>query len=368
MIKFLHAADFHLDSPFAGLSSDKAAARRAEQRDVLEQVLELAQSEGVQVIFLAGDLLDGEGTYFDTVDLLRLLLGRTSAKVFISPGNHDFFGPGSVYATIRWPDNVHIFSSAEITRVDVPELDLSVYGAGFSSAFCGTPLLKGFTVDGDCLSNKVMVLHGDLGQPDSRYNPVDKQDIAASGLDYLALGHTHSFDGFTGAGATKYAYSGCPMGRGFDECGEKGVIIGSLDRGSKGLGFVPLNVRRYEIAKIELTGSEDPFIEIENALPKRVLGSICRVILTGLYKGKELDVGRLHSRLEDRFHNLSFIDRTRPARPLWEGIGDDTLRGLFLQNMKVRYDEAESDSEKETMALAVRYGLAAIENAEVPVN
>ena len=44
MIRFLHAADLHLDSPFSGLSPERAAQRRKEQRTVPMQLAELANA------------------------------------------------------------------------------------------------------------------------------------------------------------------------------------------------------------------------------------------------------------------------------------------------------------------------------------
>jgi hypothetical protein len=56
LVRILHAADFHLDSPFASLSWEKAAERRKEQRRLLEQIAQL--SENVGHCLLSGDLFD----------------------------------------------------------------------------------------------------------------------------------------------------------------------------------------------------------------------------------------------------------------------------------------------------------------------
>ena len=63
-IKILHAADLHLDSPFEGLPAGKAAIRRGEQRALLSRISELTRLECVQLVLLAGDLLDSEYTYY----------------------------------------------------------------------------------------------------------------------------------------------------------------------------------------------------------------------------------------------------------------------------------------------------------------
>ena len=88
-IKILHCADLHLDSPFEGLSSGKASLRRREQRELLKRLVELARTENVDMLFLAGDLLDSDNTYYETGEELNQCLRALTIPVFISPGNHD---------------------------------------------------------------------------------------------------------------------------------------------------------------------------------------------------------------------------------------------------------------------------------------
>ena len=130
MVKLLHAADLHLDSAFSALPPEKAAQRRAEQRLVLERLTAL--SEGCAAVLLAGDLFDSARVYRDTLEALRAALAACRCPVFIAPGNHDALLPGSPYLENGWPENVHIFRTAEPERISLPELD--VYGAGFLRA------------------------------------------------------------------------------------------------------------------------------------------------------------------------------------------------------------------------------------------
>ena len=70
-IKFLHAADLHLDSPFAALPPEQAARRRREQRELLGQIVELCNGEQCDLLLLAGDLFDGATVYPDTLEVLQ---------------------------------------------------------------------------------------------------------------------------------------------------------------------------------------------------------------------------------------------------------------------------------------------------------
>ena len=131
MLTIIHGADFHLDAPFAALPPDKARARRAEQRELLDRLAGLAEERRADVVLLSGDLLDGGQTYQETVQALARTLGGIPAPVFIAPGNHDCYGPRSVYAGMAWPDNVHIFSTVAVEGVELPGLNCVVHGAAF---------------------------------------------------------------------------------------------------------------------------------------------------------------------------------------------------------------------------------------------
>ena len=86
MIRILHAADLHMDSPFEGLSSQQAALRRREQRGLLACLAELAVESGAQLMLLAGDLLDSTDVYADTGAMLVKALGKLNIPVIITPG------------------------------------------------------------------------------------------------------------------------------------------------------------------------------------------------------------------------------------------------------------------------------------------
>jgi len=67
----------------------------------------------------------------ETDQALSQALGGIPCPVFLAPGNHDFYGPRSLYAALDWPENVHIFTSGEVRRVEIPGLDCVVYGRAF---------------------------------------------------------------------------------------------------------------------------------------------------------------------------------------------------------------------------------------------
>ena len=357
MLKIIHGADFHLDSPFSGLTPERAAQRRGEQRELLDRLADLARKKNADLVLLAGDLLDSERFYRETAQALSSALAAIPCPVFISPGNHDFFGPRSVWSALDWPDNVHIFSSCQLESVELPGCTL--WGRAFTGAHQTDSPLEGLSVPDDGRLH-IACLHGAVG-PGGDYGPIPAADIAASGLDYLALGHVHQFSGLQREGKTWWAYPGCPEGRGFDELGEKGVLYVEAEPGNVTVQFVPLAKWRYEIITADVTGPTGALSAILEVLPGRTSNLICRLILTG--EGEDVDVANLEQTLAPEFYGLTIIDRTCLPRDLWARRGEDALTGLFLQTM---WDRCQAEPDNQIYQLAARYGLAALEGGEEP--
>lgn len=358
MVKILHAADFHLDSAFASLDGEKAALRRREQRDGLMNIAALARE--ADIVLLSGDLFDCGRAYGETVDALTDFFAAISAPVFIAPGNHDYYAPQSPYAHIEFPGNVHVFTDGEPSCVLLPELGCAVWGAAFTAGR-KAPQLRSFQVSDRSIIN-IMTLHAEADAADSRYGAVSTGDIERSGLDYLALGHVHSFSGMRRAGNTAWAYPGCTMGRGFDETGEKGVIFAQVSKDGCELRFVPVPGRRYAELEADVTAAADLAAAVLAAAPENSRENIYRITLRGELRERP-DTAQLQSRLSDSFWHVEVRDETRLSRDIWDAVGEDTLKGNFLRILRARYDKAD-EQEKKKIVMAVRFGLAALEYRE----
>ena len=205
-----------------------------------------------------------------------------------------------------------------------------------------------------------MAVHGEV---DGRgeYGPISREDIARSGLDYLALGHIHQTSGLQREGDAFWAYPGCPEGRGFDELGDKGVLYVEAEPGNCRAEFVPLCRRRYQLLSVDVTGAEELAAAVRAALPPDTAEDIYRVLLTGERGAEALDLEGLTRALAPRFYGLTLRDRTRVRRAVWDRMEEDTLTGLFLRLMAAR---CRKEPENEILQQAVRFGLAALENGE----
>ncbi len=357
MLHILHAADLHLDAPFAALTAEQARQRRSEQRLLLDKLADTAIEREADLVLLSGDLLDSSQTYRETAQALATALGRIPAPVAIAPGNHDFYHPSSLYAAPIWPKNVILFQNSQIQSVDLPGCVL--YGAAFTSPFRDGSPLSGFRAP-DSGKPSVMVIHGDV-EGAGRYAPIPRSDIAASGLTYLALGHIHACSGLKREGNTHWAYPGCTEGRGFDELGDKGALWVTIhNSGSVTADFLPLCERRYEILTCDLTGRE-PAQAVTELLSQGSPKDICRLILTG--EAVEIDLPSLSKAAAPCRWSLTLRDHTRVPQNLWSREAEDSLTGLFLRDMRRRIGAAEG-KERTMLERAVRFGLAALENGE----
>lgn len=364
MVKILHTGDLHMDSVFTGLTGEQALERRREQRNMLRDIVELGNRENVQLLLLAGDLLDSANAYYETALALGEILGKSNAHVFIAPGNHDAYDSMSPYKSVRFPENVHIFTSNDVESVDIPELNVCVHGAAFTSSSCENSILTNFCAPEDGRVH-IMVLHGEETEGGSKYNPVRESHIRQSNLNYLALGHVHTFSGVKTVGKTAYAYCGCPEGRGFDETGDKGVIMGNVSEEGVQLELVSTAKFRYHWLELELSEGDSAVEKAKDLLPERDEYGLYRLVLKGECDG--VDAKGVHDALKDRFYYLAVIDRTSPVRSMWEGEDEDNLKGIFLRRLHRMYLDTGDVEQQEIIRKAVRFGTAALDNREEPV-
>ena len=319
-MKILHSADWHLDAPMTGHAPELAEQLRRELRKIPEKVTRLATAEGCDLLVLSGDLFDGKISR-ETLTEVRSALEKVKIPVVISPGNHDFCSSDSVYLTESWPGNVHIFTKPSIQSIVLEELDCRIYGAGYESMDC-PGLLKDFHVEG---SEKwhIGVFHGEADTANSHYCPISKLQIRESGLHYLALGHIHK-GGSLRVGDTLCAWPGCPMGRGFDELGPKGVIVAEFSD-TVSASFITLDTPRFFDEEAEV--STDPMDAVAAILPSLDTTDFYRITLTGYCS--DVDTGKIAAAFP-HVPNLTLRDETLPEMDLWGTLGQDNLEGVFF--------------------------------------
>lgn len=340
-LKILHSADWHLDSPFAGFPDDQRKLLKQYQKALPGQIAQLCRQEHCDLMLLAGDIFDGTPSR-DAVETVKKALVDCGVPVLIAPGNHDFCSQGSPWLEEIWPENVYIFKGG-LEAVAIADLDCRIYGAGFRSMDCES-VLNGFAAEGDesyCLA----VLHGDPVQKNSPYNPITAAQVRGSGLDYLALGHVHKAGAFR-SGNTLCAWPGCPMGRGWDETGEKGVCIVTLDKEAQ---IQPMSLETIRFYELDIPVGTDAEAALEAALPAMGSEDFYRINLVG---DGPVDPEALRAEFPD-FPNLELRDKTDPPLDIWADADADSLEGIYFGMLKKAMEDNPENAARIQLAAEI---------------
>ncbi len=262
MLRFIHTADIHLDSPLHRLEAYEGAPvaeiRQASRR-AFENLMDLALTESVDFVLIAGDLFDGDwkdyhtGLYF--ISQVRRLRDA-GIRVFIIAGNHD--AAGQMTRHLPYPDNVHLFSSRKSETVAIESLQTAVHGRSYAAASVTENLALSYPGPVSGYVN-IGLLHTSLtGRPGHEpYAPCTLSDLAARGYDYWALGHVHGFE--IAGHEPLVVFPGCIQGRHIRETGPKGCALVTVREGlPPDTVFHPLDVIRWESIHLDLTGAAGP--------------------------------------------------------------------------------------------------------------
>lgn len=354
MIKILHSADWHLDPPLGGFTPEQREFLRRQMLRLPDKIVDLAIREGCNICLLAGDIFDGAYTR-ESYEAVYRALERVRIPVFVAPGNHDYFGENSPWFREIWPENVHIFKKQEISSFTVPELSCRVYGGAFQGMEC-PGLMEGFRASG-AERYALMVLHGDPTSVQSPYCPVTAAQVRESGLDYVALGHIHA-PGRFGSGAGMCAWPGCPMGKGYDETGIKGVLVVELEQEAL-VRFLPLEVPRFY--DLTAQAGDDPVGAVEGLLSAGKTDDFYRIRLTG--EVRDNATARLRGRFGE-YPNLTLLDETIPAGDIWETAEQDNLEGMYFRILRDAM-EGQDEQTVKTLELVARISRQILQGREV---
>ena len=359
MLRLLHTADVHLGARHADLG-DRAATQRERQFAAFVATIDLALAEKVDVVLIAGDLFDSNVQPRRSVEraaaqLNRLVEART--RVVVAPGTHDVFDRASIYRAYDLAALSGAVGSDLVTVLDPdhPEvhlkaLDMIVHGRCFATKRAPYSPLQDFNVSKDGRAAwHVGLLHASIaieGKTDGDEVVITTGEIAASHLDYLALGHWHSTSKGK-AGKTVYAYAGAPEPIAVDQDRAGNVLLVSLEAldGKKKVTVEERKVGKTRFERLQLdaakVGSQPAFVTklAEQADADLVLD----VELIGVRPDElDLHVEEVEAELAERFLKIRVRDRS--VAPLPEGLlaSPDTVLGAFIRDLEARIAEVEA--------------------------
>lgn len=263
-MRFIHAADLHIDSPLLGLEAYEGAPverLREATREAFSSLVSLAIDQSVDLVILAGDLFDGPWKDMKTGlwtagQFQRLAAANDGIPVYMLRGNHD--AKSEVRKTLAWPENVHEFSVRRPQTFKLEDLDVALHGQGFAEREVPDDLTDNYPAPVEGMFN-VGVLHTSLtgSSVHDTYAPTSPQQLATLGYDYWALGHIHQRD-LVRDSSPVIAFSGNPQGRHINEPGAKGCwLVGVEDGRVENMEFHATDVVRWHRMEIELEENDD---------------------------------------------------------------------------------------------------------------
>ncbi len=353
IMKLIHCADLHLDAPMESrLPSDRARERRGELRLNLSRLIETAEREGVRGILIAGDLFDAAHITKSTEKyVLDLISSHPHLAFFYLAGNHD---KGSVLKMRDpKPQNLFLFENAWTNHT----LDgVVITGSEF-------PNFDALSLDPRACN--IVMLHGQLqsGKGRAGNDSIPLGRLKNKYIDYLALGHLHSYDAVALDTRGTVAYSGCLEGRGFDECGAKGYVLLEIEGGRVNHRFVPFAGRTWHAVSCSVDGLttgtdlEARAMEATKGIPTR---DMVKLILTGkCLPDTHKDLRQLSTLLSSRFYFAAVKDESRLLLSPENYQNDISLKGEFIRRVMA---SGLSEEEKER---TIACGLRALSGEEI---
>ena len=259
-MKFLHAADIHLDSPLRGLERYEGAPVekiRLASRQALENLVFLAIDKKVDFVLLAGDTFDGDGKDWNTALFFVKQMGRlaeVNIPVLMISGNHD--AVSKMTRSVHLPRNVTLLGTKKCETVRLDELQVAVHGQSFQNAAVPENMVPGYPSAVKGWFN-IGLLHTSLdcaGGEHDRYAPCKPAELEGKEYHYWALGHIHKREVKKG----NVVYSGNIQGRHIKESGPKGCLLVNVENWSEPqLEFQPLDVFRWEHCQVDAAGASD---------------------------------------------------------------------------------------------------------------
>jgi len=273
LVKFIHAADIHLDSPLTGLSAYADAPvemLRTATRDAFTNLVNEAIEQPVDFMVIAGDLYDGTWKDHNTGIFFCKEMGRlkkADIPVYLLFGNHD--AESEMTKKLQLPENVFTFDSRKPSTFCLEDLKVALHGRSFKEKETLENLSTGYPAPLPGMFN-IGVLHTALegNAAHATYAPCSLDELHAKGYHYWALGHVHEHQIWTGASTV--VFPGNLQGRHIRETGPRGAVIVTVDEhGIQDIKRLFVDVLRWHNLEVDVTECNSLF-EVVHAIRKKL--------------------------------------------------------------------------------------------------
>jgi DNA repair exonuclease SbcCD nuclease subunit len=361
MLRLIHTADVHLGARHDDLG-ELASAQRERQFAAFKAAIDLALEEKVDLFLIAGDLFDSNVQPRRSVERVGAELKRLAdarIRTVIIPGTHDVYDRASIYRAYDLAalagsgptDDLVTVLDPDRPYVHLAACDVVVHGRVFATKRAPHSPLQDMAagLGQSGATWRIGLVHGSIaipGKTDRDEVVITTDEIAATRLDYLALGHWHSAQ-VGRAGSVEYAYAGAPEPVALDQDRAGKVLLVELDEraGARTVKVEERQVGRTRFEKRELDASTLPsqpaLIDLlaVAADPDLVLD----VRLVGVRPDElDLDLDEIERALAPSFLKVRVRDASLPALTDGPLPSRDTIAGAFIRDLEARIAELEA--------------------------
>lgn len=362
-MKIIHCADLHLDSKMtANLSKEQAKERKMEVLRTFSRMVEYAKRHQVKAILIAGDLFDTRIVAATVRNHVRdVILNHPEIDFLYLKGNHD--NDNFLSKLDEIPENLCLFDDKWKTytygKVAITGLELNAE----NSVTAYNTLVLNHDV------YNIVTMHGQLAEYKSKdkVETISLDDLKNKNIDYLALGHVHTFRMEKLDYRGVYCYPGCLEGRGFDECGQKGFVVLDIDleKRTATTEFVTMSSRTLYTLPVDVTGihtTQEAAMRMERVLRETEYpsSSLVKFVLEGEVDVEcELETAFLEEQFADYFYFVKVYDETKLLVNYQDYEKDASLKGEFVRMV------SESDLSDEEKSQVIRAGILALQGEEI---
>lgn len=331
-MKIIHCADLHLDSKMeTNLNKEKAKERKNEILITFERMVEYAKENEVKIIIIAGDM-------FDKTQITQKAKKVVKNAIFSNPGidfiylkgNHD--EAGFIDEGESLPNNLKMFNNKNWTTYEYENISITGIEFGIQSNY---EIYNSLMLEKNKIN--IVVMHGQETETNSKDKAeiINLKELRNKNIDYLALGHIHTFKQEKLDNRGIYCYSGCLEGRGFDECGKKGFVLLNIEDNKISSQFIPFATRTLYEVDVDLTSITENS-EIEEKIKDEIRDipetSLVKIVLTGEAEiGEEKDTEYLTKKFENKFYYLKIQDKQTKKIDFMKYQNDISLKGEFIR-------------------------------------
>jgi DNA repair protein SbcD/Mre11 len=229
-VKIVLFSDLHLDAPFVWATPALGRKLRNAVHQTLANICALAKQERADALLCAGDLYEQEYATPDTAQTLRSAFANLAPMpIFLAPGNHDWYGPHSLYHRVPWTSNVHVFDQQHFTPIELRE-GYTLWGAAHCAPANTGNLLHEFHAKANGWN--LGLFHGSergllATQAEGKipHAPFREADIRSANLHHAFVGHFHG-----PKEGQSLTYPGSPQALAFGEGAGGAVVVEFKDR------------------------------------------------------------------------------------------------------------------------------------------